>query len=608
MLVADINTLVNNSIDSKRVDFIKRIQLESNFYNVFRNTIRILFNDYLNSEKRKIIKDECYKKYSLYKNKLEKVIELLQDLVNDTIIFALDSTIGYNYKDINEKEIHTCISKTNDKCLDNNNTNQKSSICRITKDKCQLVLPKTNLVNGRDNESFYYGRMADELIRYNRIKSFIFKPQAYLSFGQVKYNLKDDEIIILQDLLTQDFFDNLIPSEINRYAKHNTYNTAEPIISKEYNKEKELDDIINPYHDRDCIKTIKDEIKSGFWKKCFPSNFKVIEYTGSTYCSLYLIIDLVEKINKTVLTVEKVKDDLLEIYSNLTNNFKDQERIDKIIDVLREEAQFDANQLQDGSISFEQMIMHEGFVAVNFDLWLLLVNYKIPSIFISSKSIPETRFNFTEFVCYTENNVKEYVFILVPAMYKRNSKLLPEYKLIVNGEDYNINIKEIIEDTTCIDNIENAIINYISVDDYLDIIFKKDVTTKYKPRKKGIREPIEFDIVSVEGQDEEKGQDKEKGQDEEKFEIEIKKKSKQRILKNKKLKNTIILEEAEESMEEEKEKEKEPEMFEIEIVKKRKTKKQREKKIKTNPPGKRGTRKRSPVELVIEDSDNIEIH
>ena len=87
------------------------------------------------------------------------------------------------------------------------------------------ILPKNNLITDTDNEEFYYGRMADELIRYNRIKSFIFKPQAYLSFGQLKYNLRDNEILILQDLLNQEFFDNLIPADINRYAKYNTYDT-----------------------------------------------------------------------------------------------------------------------------------------------------------------------------------------------------------------------------------------------------------------------------------------------------------------------------------------------------------------------------------------------
>ena len=49
--------------------------------------------------------------------------------------------------------------------------------------------------------------------------------------------------------------------------------------------------------------------------------------------------------------------------------------------------------LLDNSMTFEQMIMQDGFVAINFDLWLLLVRYEIPSIFVSSKLIPETRFN-----------------------------------------------------------------------------------------------------------------------------------------------------------------------------------------------------------------------
>ena len=49
--------------------------------------------------------------------------------------------------------------------------------------------------------------MADELIRYSRIKSFIFQPQTYLSFGSIGYNLRDNEIIVIQSLLTKDYFD-----------------------------------------------------------------------------------------------------------------------------------------------------------------------------------------------------------------------------------------------------------------------------------------------------------------------------------------------------------------------------------------------------------------
>ena len=310
-----------------------------------------------------------------------------------------------------------------------------------------------------------------------------------MSFGKIKYNLRDNEIIILQDLITQEFFENLIPSERNKYAKYNTYDTTEPIISQAYNNNVDLDEIINPYHDRDCVKSAPTVIKSARWKKCFPNSFREIEYTGSTYCSLYLFVDIVKEMLHTDLTVETVKDVLVKIYNDLTDGFKNKVRINKIIEVLKEEAQFDANQLQDGSMNFEQMILQDGFVAVNFDLWLLLVHYKIPSLFISSKPIPETRFNSNEFICYTEPDVTKYVFILTPAMYRRNPSLLPQYKLIVDGEKATIDIS-ILKDSECFSSIENAFINYVTIENYLDL-FEKDVTTKYKPRQKGLRKAIE---------------------------------------------------------------------------------------------------------------------
>jgi len=607
MLVADINTLTSNTVDNKRVDFIKRIQLETNFYNVFRNTIRILFNDYSNSEKRKKIQEECNKRYALYKSQLDNVIEMLHDLVDDTIVFASKSE-GYKYKDINENDIHTCISQHIDKC------EVKGSVCRITGDKCTLVLPRDNLINETNNEIYYYGRMADELIRYNRIKSFIFKPQAYLSFGQVKYNLRDNEIIILQDLLTQEFFENLIPAEINKFAKYNTYDTAEPIISQTYKKDVELDEIINPYHVRDCVKSEPHVITSGYWKKCFPTGYKEIEYNGSNYCSLYLIIDLVDEFKNEKLTVEQVKDDLIIEYSNLTDKFTNPDRAGKIIDILREEGQYDANQILEGTMTFEQMIIQDGFVAVNFDLWLLLVRYQIPSIFISSRDIPETRYNLKEFVCYPNNKNNEYAFIVTPAMYKRKIKDLPVYRLLINNNKFSINLDD-LKRSECIVNIENAIDQHVSIEDYMDLVFERDITTKYKPKRPGMRAPIELEEVAVEEDISDENvvvENEVAAKDEEVLEIVPKKKTKPRIKKLNK--PTLVLEEEEENVEpivQVQQQELPPvpinlkdiidqaEQFNIIPVKKRKTKKQREQKLQVNPPGKKQTKKRLPENIEI---------
>ncbi len=595
-LAADIEIQLSSKIDSKRVEFIKRIKLETNYFNVFRNTIRILFNDYSNSEKRKVIQDECNKRYVLYKNQLDTVINMLQDLVGESIVFVKKSD-GYNYSNVDENAVQTCISSSKDKC------ETKGYVCRITNDKCSLIIPKENLVNGTDNETHYYGRMADELIRYNRIKSFVFKPQIYLSFGQVKYNLRDDEIIVLQDMLNAEFFEDLIPAYINKYAKNNTYDNAEPIVSQTYEKQIDLDDIINPNHERDCNKGIPESITSGYWHRCFPGSYKEVLYTGSNYCSLYMIIDLVEEIKNKKLTVEEIKDTLVEQYSLLTDKFRNQDRIDKIIDILREEAQFDANQLQDKTINFEQMIMQDGFVAINFDLWLLLNHYKIPSILISSKQIPETRYNAKEFVCYTEDDTDKYVFILAPAMYRRLGNKIPEYKVIIDEKGKSnielTNIKDKREE--CLKNIENAIDSYYTIEDYLDFLYEKDITTKYKKRRAGIRDiDLDFEIVEETIKPEKSRpkfdfdiiQEEQEAEKEEEFEIAPVQKK-----KVKKLKQRIILEE-EKKQEEEKKPIVEEKEISIEIIPVVKRKKNKTKLLRVNPPGKRKT-KRAPISLDI---------
>ena len=55
MVSIDIPILTSEGVDKERVDYIKKIKLETNFYNVFRNTIRILINDYENIKIREQI-------------------------------------------------------------------------------------------------------------------------------------------------------------------------------------------------------------------------------------------------------------------------------------------------------------------------------------------------------------------------------------------------------------------------------------------------------------------------------------------------------------------------------------------------------------------------
>ena len=87
----------------------------------------------------------------------------------------------------------------------------------LKKDGEIILIPKLNLLSNLDNEHVYYSKLADDLIRYNRIKQFMFKTNIFLSFSDIKYDLNQDEIILLQSLLTSDYFEDLVPDISSKY-------------------------------------------------------------------------------------------------------------------------------------------------------------------------------------------------------------------------------------------------------------------------------------------------------------------------------------------------------------------------------------------------------
>ena len=412
------------------------------------------------------------KKFVLYYTQLEIVTLLLKQLCNGYILFATKDD-GFDYQSI--KELYTCISLPQDKC-----SNQ--SLCRVTNDTCSIVLPKNNLLTGADNENYYYGRMADELIRYNRIKTFLFQPQTYLSFGQLKYNLRDDEIIILQSLLNNEFFEELIPSEINAYAKYNTFDSAEPLITQAFSHEVILNENMEKKMERDCVAGKPVKIISSKWSKCFPSTYKEIEYKGSKYCGYYLMIDIVKKYTNEDLSIESIKDILVEEYKKYIRN--DRTNFYKIVDILIEQGKIgEGKELKIGVLDLLELIMTEGYALTNFDLWILLKYFKIPSILISNYPIAESRFTDLYFVCHV-NTADEYIFIRVPTL---KEDATPSFQLIVSSDN---KIKIPLSSLECKNDLVTAINSSISIEDYI-MTYERNVKGKKKVVKAKPNELIE---------------------------------------------------------------------------------------------------------------------
>jgi hypothetical protein len=406
------------------------------------------------------------KEYIIYSDKLTNINRLLKELVGDKIQFIGDENY---YKIINE--VSTCIVKDNDKCKDTPN------LCVVTENgKCNLILPEKNLITNKENEPIYFGRMADELIRYNRIKSFMLQPQIYLSFGNIGYNLRDNEIILIQSMLTQEYFENLVPAVTNKYVKYNSYDETQPVISQIYdNKIPLIDQAFATKSDMICDKVEKQHITSSIWKKCFPENYSEIEYSKHNFCTFQVIIDLIEKKTGEKYSVNEIKNQLFDEYKQYITN---DEIRDKIVDILIIEGKKTlGDQVIAGSLSFSSFIYTDNYFLTVLDLWLLVNKFKIPTVFICQKPI-KSHSDKNEFVGYgdIEDN---FAFVVLPAFRAEN---IPNFKIIKSEKgDFFISLKDVTEE--CFYTIQDAIRNKISIQEYLNtfVMPSKKIYKKKKP-------------------------------------------------------------------------------------------------------------------------------
>ena len=124
-ILSDTLAETNHEEDNERIKYIKRIKLETNFYNVFRNTIRILLGQFRNRAIREELEQIIKNPYLLYINKLKQINNKLKTLTNKYISFK-------NYTDneiLNINEITNCMSSNN--CDDKTCSMDENKICKL---------------------------------------------------------------------------------------------------------------------------------------------------------------------------------------------------------------------------------------------------------------------------------------------------------------------------------------------------------------------------------------------------------------------------------------------------------------------------------------------
>lgn len=299
------------------------------------------------------------------------------------------------------------------------------------------------------------------------------QPQTYLSFGNIGYNLRDNEIILIDSLLTQEYFETLVPSVTNKYIKHNSYDEVEPIITQMYDNTVEEINNENKSPEKTCDKIEKTHITSSIWKACFPSNFKETEYGKYIYCTFDIIIDLIEKKTGTKFTLNQIKNDLFNEYKQYLANYGD-----KIVDILILEGKKTlGEQVRNELLSFGNFLYADNYFLTPLDLWVLVTKYKIPTIFICQRWILQTKYEKHEFIAYGNKDDK-FAFILVPGF---SPEKIPSYKLIQSNDgDTFISLDNL--NGECLDRIYTNLNGLITIENYLKH-FTKPKKSNYEKKK-----------------------------------------------------------------------------------------------------------------------------
>ena len=229
--------------DEERTNDVENIRLETNFYNAFRNIIRIQLSGFENMEVRNSIEALIYSRhrrqvdgqkyniqqeYNAYVKKLAEMKKMLIMLGRRHIQFAeMDPSVLKNIYEQNSAL--SCVTERSSSCKklaycfsidDNGGKSDKDS-------ECGLYIPKRNLVDESDNENSYYVRLADELLRYRRIRAYMLHPNKYLTFDSISYNLKDDEMLLLDADVATYISENKRAITTNDYIEYKSYYTSE---------------------------------------------------------------------------------------------------------------------------------------------------------------------------------------------------------------------------------------------------------------------------------------------------------------------------------------------------------------------------------------------
>ena len=398
---ADAEVQTMDKEDAARVKYVERIQLETEMYELFRNSMRIMIGKIKNMERKKRVEDIVFNDTSrTYDEKIREIMRICREIGGSAIQFAtmsdavIDKFISdYEFKS-KSMEFMQCISAEN---RIEYGANTCMRVVGSESPECTVILPQNNLINRQmDNRTFYYAKLADELLRYTRIRRFILSSSSALTtLMPVRYDLHEDEIILLHSQL-EHYFEHLEPAAagiMNRFARYNTFETANPemnpgeVPSSNYVAEGPSPSP-GPVRNKDvetvaisggvCM-PVSTKPLTGAVAHYFPKTMKLLAFEDAIgKCTFGAFISMMKEEKKEYadLDVDDLKLILVSKYAELMSTHK--------IQMMNYYKHLTANRSTLVANS-QDFIMNSFHYMTHLDLWILAQHFRVPIALIASQ-------------------------------------------------------------------------------------------------------------------------------------------------------------------------------------------------------------------------------
>ena len=430
---ADKVLAVGRVPDITRFTTIKHIMLESQFYAAFRSILRVSLNEFVHREIREFLVKLIDDPTTLYKIKLKKVQFVLEYLMNKLVVFEqMDPEL------LNElQEISSCLVTGTGQGTGQGtgpSSCQDKKYCIMKDDICTLIVPQTNLVSGQENKPIYYSRLADELLRYKRIRLFLLEPKKYLNISNTDYKISETELILLQSILDGNYLDNLIPFQMNPYVKQITYDLAGPSISQRYDLNITLQQQKTVNAEQTQVDSFMAESVKGnpipivgnstsYWVQTFPKDAKEIVFNSNPMSTFYVIISILYDKTKKMFPISTIKTLLWRKYSEYMGKYG--QKILIILKMQGKRAMVSA--LQQDPSKLEDWIMSEEYFLSDLDIWMLASAIPLPIMLFSPANLKSLMLPVKWVILGGDRTTDRYYYIRSPSVYNGSE---PEYHLV----------------------------------------------------------------------------------------------------------------------------------------------------------------------------------